>query len=235
MPGSKNTSNLKKDVIPKLMEAACVKTYAELAKFLEITPQNIWNAKNKDKIPVGWVMKIREKTGKSVEEILKEEITVGAGPGPSVRQQSAKPMGGDGDSVVAEIPIPYGLPSMKGKRKYRILLDTLQDWADELFPVAQRPGLISWVIDSDNMEPSLPVNSIVLIDTSQTNIRAAGIYAFQASGYMTFRRLYLRPDGNIDVFNDNKAYPSQSAPPESLLESGEMKIVGRVIFKGNKL
>ena len=124
---------------------------------------------------------------------------------------------------------------MKGNKKYRILLDTPQNWADEIFPVAQRSGLISWVIDSDNMEPSLPVNSLVLIDTSQTDIRVAGIYAFESSGYMTFRRLYLRPDGNIDVFNDNKAYPSHCVPPKSLLESAEMKIVGRVIFKGDKL
>ena len=235
MPGRRYTYHLKKDVIPKLMKAAGVRTNAELAKFLGITPQNIWNAKDKSKIPVGWVMKIHEKTGKSVEEIIKEEINVGAELGPSALQQTARSMVGDGDSVVAESRVPYGLSTMKGSRKYRILLDMLQEWVDEVFPVAQRPGLVSWVIDSDNMEPSLPMNSMVLIDTNQTNIMAAGIYAFQASGYMTFRRLNLRPDGNIDVVNDNKAYPSQSVPPKSLLESAEMKIIGRVIFKGNKI
>lgn len=229
MPGSKYTFHLKKDVIPKLMEAAGVKTYVELAKFLKITPQNIWNAKDRNKVPVGWVMKIREKTGKSVEE-----ITVGAELGPSVLQQSSRPMAGDEDSVVAEILIPYGLPSIKGNRKSRILLDMLQKWTDD-FPLEERPGFVSWIIDTDNMEPSLPMNSMVLIDTNQTNIMAPGIYAFQAAGYMTFRRLSLSPDGNIDVVNDNKAYPSQNLPPKILLESAGMKIVGRVIFKGNKI
>lgn len=138
------------------------------------------------------------------------------------------------EMVMAEILIPYGLPTMKGIKRVRLLLDLLQRWVDEFFPERQRSTLIAWVIESDNMEPTLPIHSMVLVDTSQISVNESGIFAFQTNGSLTFRRVLPRLDGNVDVVNDNRSYVSYNTPPASLT-SGASRVVGRVIFKGSKI
>jgi len=234
MPRGKQKFELKfEDVVPKMMKIIGAKTYVKLSKHLGIKPQSITNFKNKGSFPVGLGIKFALKNNVPVESIIPKK-------GEHVGDRLAGRLYSPDESVepetfIKEMSIPYGLPPGQGPGSFKISLEVLETWADEFFPPNQRSTLIASIVDSDNMEPTLPMFSMVLIDTSQTNIRSAGIFAIQEEGHLTFRRLYPRLDGNIDVINDNRAYPSQILPLQSLLENPRLKVAGRVIFLGNKI
>jgi len=222
-----------------LKEQYAVKNQEDLAARLGIQPQAISNAKKAGRMPIKWIHRLAQKNlipWERVSEIMQrggsskmEAETARSGVLPEIQTvQRGEEM------TMAEIPIPYGLPTMKGIKRVRLLLDLLQRWVDEFFPERQRPTLIAWVVESDNMEPTLPIHSMVLVDTAQTSVSESGIFAFQTNGSLTFRRVLPRLDGNVDVVNDNRAYVSYNTPPASLT-SGASRVVGRVIFKGSKI
>lgn len=57
-------------VLERLLRAAGVQKYAELAKALGVKPQSISDAKTKNKVPVTWAVTIAVKYGVSVDWIL---------------------------------------------------------------------------------------------------------------------------------------------------------------------
>ena len=223
----KKTFNLVFDaVIDPLMKAAEAKTYKALADLLGINQQNISNAKTKGFIPMGWVLQVAEQKGISYENILKKKGS-----------PTGKPSLGPAPERIGEIHVPYGYggPAKVQENLSGIFLDIARDWLDKTFTQAQRPHLIGWVVEGDNLAPEIPVNTFVLIDTSQTNIMSSGIFAFQIENSLALRRLHLRLDGRIDVVNDNRAYPSMNMAPSEILSNQAMKVIGRVIFKGLKI
>ncbi|MCZ7405393.1 MAG: S24 family peptidase [Candidatus Methanoperedens sp.] len=231
-------------------------------KYLGVSGQLLWNYKNKEvseglPIPAGWLFKFQATSGLSLDVIMnpKQEAEkrglISMEDHPEIFPQKEKervlnvptlkkeiPIADkeNGGGIMADIPIPYGIATMKGIRRYRILLELLQRWVDETFPEHQRPGLIAWIVQSDNMEPTLPLHSMVLIDTQEKSVSESGIYAFQANGgsSLTFRRILPRLDGNVDVVNDNRTYGSYNAP-SATVTGGASRLVGRVVFKGTKI
>jgi len=221
-----------------LKEQYAVKNQEDLAARLGIQPQAISNAKKAGRMPIKWIHRLAQKNLIPWERVT--EMMQRGGPSKTETGGGQKvlpeiPILEEKEEIVmTEIPIPYGLPTMKGIKRCRLLLDLLQKWVDEFFPEGQRPTLIAWIVESDNMEPTLPLHSMVLVDTAQTSVSESGIFAFQTDGSLTFRRVLPRLDGNVDVVNDNRAYVSYNTPPVSLT-SGASRVVGRVIFKGSKI
>lgn len=233
MPRGKSKFELKfEEVVPKMMELIGAKTYREFSNHLGISPQSITNFKAKGSFPVGLAIKFSLENNMPLENIIPKK-------GEHIGEHLAVAFPRHGDTElrgdIKELKIPYGLPPKQGIGSYKISLELSEIWVDELFPFNQRSALITSIADSDNMEPTLPKHSMVLIDTSQTDIRSAGIFAFQEEGHLTLRRINPRLDGNVDVINDNHAYPSQILPLPSLLENPRLRVAGRVIFVGNKI
>ena len=220
------------DVVPRMMQLIKAKTYAQLSKHLGITPQSITNFKNKGSFPAGLVIKFAMENNVRIENIIPKE---GEQVGDRLGDKLYAPDEVEPETFIGEMTIPNGLPPGQGPNRVKISLELAETWVNEIFPPNQRSTLITGIVDSDNMEPTLPKLSMVLIDTSQTNIRSAGIFAIQEDERLTFRRLHPRLDGNVDVINDNHAYPPQTIPLQSLLENPRLKVVGRVIFLGNKI
>ncbi len=137
------------------------------------------------------------------------------------------------EEVLEEIPIQYGLPSMAKPRRYKVKMDLVKEWVDQSFPPASRSNLISWIVDEDTMAPTIKRNSFVLIDRGDLNVKAAGIFGFQNDTHIRISRVYPRLDGNIDIVNDNRAYPSFNCPEKQLYENPAFRVIGRVIFYGN--
>ena len=223
----KKTFNLVFDaVIDPLMEAAGAKTYKALADLLGINQQNISNSKTKGTIPMGWILQVAEKKGIPYENIIKKKGS-----------PTGEPPLGLAPERIGEIHVPYGYGGSAKVQKNLsgIFLDIARDWLDKTFPEAQRPHLIGWVVEGDNLAPEIPVNTFILIDTSQTNIMSSGIFAFQVEDSIVLRRLHLRLDGRIDIVNDNRAYLSSNMTPAEILANQAMKIIGKVVFKGQKI
>jgi hypothetical protein len=59
-----------KTVLDRLMHISKAKTYASLAKILDVTPQSVSDAKRKGRVPNAWILKISDKCDVSFEWLL---------------------------------------------------------------------------------------------------------------------------------------------------------------------
>jgi hypothetical protein len=93
---SSNTEN----IIHRLKEALNVKSDGQLAKYLGISRQNIGAARKREDVPTGWIYKVAELTGCSMDWL-------GFGKGPKLRVEytTENPLTAD---QVASPQSPYG-------------------------------------------------------------------------------------------------------------------------------
>ena len=129
---------------------------------------------------------------------------------------------------------------VKDTRMANVLLEVLMPWIEMNFGSSAIRGLVEgWIMNSDNMEPSIHSGDLVLIDTSFTRVNGSGIYAFNDGRKTLIRRIYERLDGAIDLCSDNPKYKNDNTEipldqfHESLLAKGQQQpgllMVGKVI------
>lgn len=76
----------------------------------------------------------------------------------------------------------------------------------------------------DSMTPTIQDSDVVLIDTSEREVRTGDrIWALAIGSVGYIKRLRPMPDGSVKILSDNP-----SVPPETAYD-GEMSIVGRVV------
>lgn len=87
-------------------------------------------------------------------------------------------------------------------------------------------------VRGDSMQPALESGQVVMVDTSAAHdaIRD-GIHVIQIDGSVLIKRLQRLPGNKIMVMSDNKIYPSFEAD----LKSGDIKIIGRVIWHAGRI
>jgi hypothetical protein len=233
------------EVVPKIMEIAGIKeghgAMAQLARVLGVEPQSLNNFRNKNQLPLARVQLFCLQNNIPVETLIDGGKHMGITKEDGFREKTGvvdKALD-ISSGVQLVISIPYGTETWRSQHKdtdrLNITLEVLREWVDNLFTKEQQRNLMAWLVDGDNMEPALHRGAVVLIDTTDKNIGTSGIFAFQTNGNLAFRRLYPRLDGNVDVINDNRAYPSMNTPPQLITENPHMRIIGRVIFCGNKI
>jgi phage repressor protein C with HTH and peptisase S24 domain len=81
-------------------------------------------------------------------------------------------------------------------------------------------------MNTDNMEPSIRKNELLLIDKSQNRIESSGIYALSVNGRVVVRRYNIREDGFVDSIQDNRAYPSER---KAAAEMENLPVLGKVV------
>ena len=83
-------------------------------------------------------------------------------------------------------------------------------------------------IENDNMEPVLKENDIVLINSSDKDIRSNKLYAISNQGQFEVYRIIKQLDGKLILKSENKNYSDISTTKEEL-ESNNIFIVGKVL------
>jgi len=81
-------------------------------------------------------------------------------------------------------------------------------------------------MQSDEMEPTIARDDILLIERTRPSAFSAGVYALQCEKNISIRRLerfYSQGKANYYVHPDNRNYRSYSAPEH------EVQVIGRVI------
>jgi phage repressor protein C with HTH and peptisase S24 domain len=226
-------------IYPFLKNKLNLKTQEELAEKLGIRPSAVTNAKAKGIMPPKWISSLALQkliTWEEFTELMqKKEEPPGMDKAPKpVPIAEARPMEAPvtTDGIISQISIPYGTGATKARR-YKVMLELLQRWVDETFPVEQRHHIFAWIVDEDNMEPTITRKSLVLVDGADHNLQAKGIFAFNSNGHMTLLRAYPHGDGvNIDLVNDNRNYPPTHLPEKNLTDGPGIRVAGRVIFRG---
>lgn len=87
-------------------------------------------------------------------------------------------------------------------------------------------------VRGDSMEPVIRKGDIILVDRSEERVRDDDIYVIRREGFLSVKRLQLRPGGKIQVISENKSYPDYTVV---LAHTDDFAIVGRVIWYGRNL
>ncbi|OLP44832.1 transcriptional regulator [Rhizobium oryziradicis] len=84
----------------------------------------------------------------------------------------------------------------------------------------------------DSMLPSIPDNSLMIVDASQTQVDHGRIYVFSVGNAVLVKRANWRMDGKLDLISDNLAgkYPVETFDANRV---EDLVVVGRVIFVGH--
>ncbi|WP_445425198.1 XRE family transcriptional regulator [Alishewanella sp. HL-SH06] len=92
-----------------------------------------------------------------------------------------------------------------------------------------QPDMAACVVVSGNsMEPVLPDQATVGIDTANTKIKDGDMYAIDHSGMLRVKVLYRLPGGGIRLRSFNRdEYPDEDCSTE---QASEVKVLGRVFW-----
>ncbi len=75
----------------------------------------------------------------------------------------------------------------------------------------------------DSMEPTIKDGSIIFIDRNDKNISNGGIFVISTTSGTFVKRINLKSTGELELISDNKIYPPETISPENV------EIVGKVI------
>ena len=75
----------------------------------------------------------------------------------------------------------------------------------------------------DSMEPTIKDGSIIFIDRENKNIINGGIFVVNTLGGVFVKRVRINSNGDIELISDNKIYEKE------ILKKDEIKIIGKVV------
>lgn len=84
----------------------------------------------------------------------------------------------------------------------------------------------------DSMYPTLNDGEVLLIDNNQTEPLSSRVYVINVDGDIRVKRLFKRPGGWV-IASDNQ--DKMRYPDEPLTAISEIKILGRVVWRGGGL
>lgn len=166
------------EVVRRMKQCSLIRSDAELARFLGISPQALNNFKKRKDFPPSLLLRFREKTGASLDWIA-YGLVYDYHPVNIINQAN-------GDH-------PDGGLAVK------------ESWITSRLGVSPK-DIIAVMLDGDGMEPTLSQGELLFVDTTKKSGGDA-IYALTINGVVVIKRVHRRMDGTLLVSNDNPKYP----------------------------
>jgi phage repressor protein C with HTH and peptisase S24 domain len=219
------------NTLNRLMKALNVKTDAELARALGITPQAVSGARKRAEVPPVWVQTCAARTGVSAHWLF-----FGRGPmrfaGSTENGLSCVQTEGGTDLIMiplAEARLSAGTGSLEtgaaSDSGYAFPSDFLHRKGNPRRMVLMR-------VSGDSMMPEIFDNDLVLLDRGQTEISPGRLYAVGFEDAIYIKRIDKVP-GKIILHSVNPAYPPLSLDLRG--DSAEQfRVIGRVLWSGRE-
>ncbi len=200
----------------RLLDATGINSQSELAKELEIDRSGITHARNNNKIPDKWIIKLYRKFGFNPGWI---ESGIG---NVFIQTQS------DQDIEFKYIPkvaarLSAGTGSFECDESVTDYLSFQSKW---LTSKGSARNMVAMEVFGQSMEPVIKEGDIVLIDQSQKNILAGAIYAVGVEDTILVKRVEKHPS-KLVLCSDNRNYEPIFLNKE---EADRVRIVGKVIW-----
>ena len=209
---------------------------------MDVSPQAITNYKKRGSIPLEIIVSYAAKNKRSVDNLIGIgiEMTGGLGkedmeeketvftPLEEEEEERETPECRVGGEAIPVVYMPY-YKHQKGKMYEIALIEYDAEWFRRT--VESREGLVSFIMDSDNMFPTINIGDPIIISTQHNKIAGAGIYAFVSDGRMIVRRVAPGIDGGLLVTSDNAAYATGNLHTFS----PTAKVLGRVVWKTTRV
>ncbi|MCG8689163.1 MAG: helix-turn-helix domain-containing protein [Desulfobacterales bacterium] len=206
-------------LLARLMEATGISSQAELAKELGINRSGITHARNKNRIPDNWIVKLFRRFRVNPE-------WVDTGKGPVFYGQAES--GPEQEHEFKQIPkvaarLSAGTGSFECDQEVSDYLSFPSAWLSRKGSAA---SMVAMEVFGQSMEPLIREGDTVLIDQSQTRIMAGAIYAVGVDDTILVKRLEKHPDSLV-LCSDNKDFQPIFLDAHSL---DKVRVLGRVIW-----
>lgn len=203
-------------LMKRILDATGLSSQAELAKELDINRSGITHARNNNKIPDKWIVKLYRKYG-----FNPGWIETGIGP---------MYLHAESENDIEFRPIPKvaarlsaGTGSFENEADITDYLSFQTRW---LAAKGSADSMVAMQVFGRSMEPVIREGDTVLIDQSQKRIIAGAIYAVGVEDTILIKRLEKRPN-KLVLTSDNKDYEPICIDRE---ETDNVRIIGKVIW-----
>jgi phage repressor protein C with HTH and peptisase S24 domain len=210
------TTNKIDALMERILDATGISSQSELARELEINRSGITHARNNNKIPDKWVVKLYKKFG------LNPQWTESGIGNVFINIKS------DNDVEFKYIPkvaarLSAGTGSFESEENITDYLSFQTKW---LAGKGAANSMVAMEVFGQSMEPVIREGDTVLIDQSQNRIIAGTIYAVGVEDTILIKRLEKHPD-KLVLSSDNKSYEPIYIKRE---ETDLVRIIGKVIW-----
>ena len=200
----------------RILDATGINSQSDLAKELEINRSGITHARNNNKIPDKWIVKLYRKFGFNPQWI---ETGIG---NVFLHTQSAN------DIEFKYIPkvaarLSAGTGSFECEEDVTDYLSFPTKW---LSGKGSANSMVAMEVFGQSMEPIIKEGDTVLIDQSQNTILAGAIYAVGVEDTILIKRLEKHPN-KLVLCSDNRDYEPIYLKKE---EMDEIRIIGKDIW-----
>ena len=210
------TENKIDALMKRIFNATGISSQSELARELEINRSGITHARNNNRIPDKWVIKLYKKFKLNPQWVESGVGNVFV----NIRSQD--------DVEFKYIPkvaarLSAGTGSFESKENITDYLSFQTKW---LAGKGAANSMVAMEIFGQSMEPIIREGDTVLIDQSQNSIIAGSIYAVGVEDTILIKRLEKHPD-KLVLSSDNKNYEPIYLKKE---EADKLRIIGKVIW-----
>ncbi len=210
------TANKIDALIKRIFDATGISSQSELARELEINRSGITHARNNNKIPDKWIVKLYRKFGLNPQWIDSGIGNVFI----STRSQN--------DVEFKYIPkvaarLSAGTGSFESDDSITDYLSFQTKW---LAGKGAANHMVAMEVFGQSMEPVIKEGDTVLIDQSQNSIIAGTIYAVGVEDTILIKRVEKHPD-KLVLSSDNKDYEPIYLKRE---ETDKVRIIGKIIW-----
>lgn len=203
-------------LLKRIVDATGIHSQSELAKELQINRSGITHARNKNKIPDKWIVKLYRRFGFNPGWI---ETGVG-----NVYLQTQSSQDVDFKAVPkVEARLSAGNGSFECEENITDYLSFQNKWLSKKGSVNH---MVAMEVFGQSMEPVIKEGDTVLIDQSQKNILAGAIYAVGVEDTILVKRLEKHPN-RLVLCSDNKDYEPIFLEKD---QTDTVRIIGKVIW-----
>lgn len=203
-------------LLDRIMNATGINSQSELANELEINRSGITHARNNNKIPDKWILKLYRKFG-----FNPSWIEGGTG---SIYLKSSS----SDDMAFKSIPkvaarLSAGTGSFECQDNITDYLSFQTKWLSQK---GSANAMVAMEVFGQSMEPVIREGDTVLIDQSQTRIIAGAIFAVGVDDTILVKRLEKHPN-RLVLCSDNKDYEPIYLNYEDM---DTIRVIGKVIW-----
>jgi phage repressor protein C with HTH and peptisase S24 domain len=214
------TENIIDTLLKRILDATGISSQSELAKELEINRSGITHARNNNKIPDKWIVKLYRNFGFNPKWI---ETGIG-----SVYLHSQS----NNDVQFKYIPkvearLSAGTGSFECDENISEYLSFQTKW---LSAKGSANSMVAMEVFGQSMEPVIREGDTVLIDQSRKDILAGAIYAVGVEDTILVKRLEKHPN-KLVLCSDNKDYAPIYLEREDI---EKVRIIGKVIWSSRE-
>ncbi len=230
-------------ILDRLRDALQLTKDVQLAEFLGVSAQAIYQARKKDKVPDGWLIRAAQLRGVSIDALLGLKTTEGQ-QGQSLRHASDSDASKISDASVSApsyeeefaaefctIPLVAAKLSAGGGslETEGIVLQRMAFRREWLQRRGRIENMVLMRVHGDSMEPYIQDGDLALIDTSQKSIIPYTVYAVGVDDGIYVKAVETLPGQRLILRSFNERYaPIDIDMRGDLAES--VRIIGKVLW-----